>query len=75
MTIFETPAWPANMTAFVLDLAGRVPPLDPRVRETFTRDEDATRLARALAAEDFISSITLSNADGLRAVMWRGRRS
>src|SRR5579859_771110 len=63
MTIFEPPAWPANMTAFALDLAGRVPPLDPRVRETFTRDEDATRLARGLAAEDFISSITLSKAD------------
>ena len=51
------------MTAFVLDLAGKVPPLHPRVRETFTRDEDATRLARALAAENFVSSITVSNAD------------
>lgn len=51
------------MTALVLDLTGRVPPLHPRVRETFTRDEGATRLARALAAEDFISSITVSNAD------------
>lgn len=51
------------MTAFVLDLAGKVPPLHPRVRESFTRDEDATRIARALAAENFISSITVSNAD------------
>jgi hypothetical protein len=62
-TSFQTPASPASMTAFVLDLVGKVPPLDPQVRETFTRDEDATRVARALATESFISSITVSNAD------------
>jgi hypothetical protein len=51
------------MTAFALDLAGRVPPLDAMVRETFTRDEGAAGLARTLASENFISSITVSNAD------------
>lgn len=66
MTSFETPAVPASLTAFVLDIAGRVPPLDPRVRETFTRDEGVTRAARALAEESFISSITVSDADDPR---------
>ena len=63
MTSFQTPAWPAGTTAFVLDLAGKVPPLHPTVREAFTRDEKAVELAGALAAEDFIGSITVSNAD------------
>jgi hypothetical protein len=66
MRSFETPAWPAGMTAFVLDLAGKAPLLDPRVRETFTRDEGATELARVLASENFISFITVSNADDPR---------
>jgi hypothetical protein len=63
MTGFGTPAWPAMMTAFVLELAGTVPPLDRRVRQTLIQDEQTTRLAEALAAESFISSIALSNAD------------
>jgi hypothetical protein len=51
------------MTAFVLEFAGTVPPLDPRVREALARDEDTSRLAERLAAEDFISSITVSRAE------------
>ena len=71
MTIFETPAWPANMTYSVCNSSPRAGGLvfSPAASivvesgETSHGDEDATRLARALAAEDFISSITLSNAD------------
>jgi hypothetical protein len=63
MTSYATPAWPAIMTAFVLELAGRVPPLDPRVRESFPRNQYTVDAARALAEESFVSSITLSRGE------------
>jgi hypothetical protein len=58
---FPLPVWPAAMTAFALELAGTVPPLDPRVRGALEGDESIDQITEALAAEDFISSITLSN--------------
>jgi hypothetical protein len=64
MTSFATPAWPASTTAIALNLAGKVPPFHPAVLDTLTRDEEATEVARALAAEDFISTITVSDGDG-----------
>jgi hypothetical protein len=63
MTSFEMAAWPATMTAFVLELAGIVPPLDPRIRRTIVEDRPTARLAESLAAETFISSITLSDGE------------
>ena len=51
------------MSAFALELAGTVPPLDPRVRQVVIQDEYTTRLAEALAEENFVSSITLSDGE------------
>ncbi|WP_422262784.1 hypothetical protein [Mycobacterium sp.] len=51
------------MTAFVLALAGRVPPLDQRIRDQIRHDDVTIELARRLAHEPFVQSITLSNAD------------
>jgi hypothetical protein len=66
MTSFGTPASPAIMTAFVLELAERIPPLDQRVREACQRDELTVMLAQTLAQEKFVSSITLSHGEDPR---------
>lgn len=58
---FPLPVWPAAMTAFALEAAGLVPPLDPRARLALGGDEAIDQITESLAAEDFISSITLSN--------------
>jgi hypothetical protein len=50
------------MTAFALEAAGTVPPIDPRVREAAGGDEAIAQITEALAPADYISSITLSHA-------------
>jgi hypothetical protein len=57
------PAWPATMAAFVLELAGIVPPLDPRVRNELAQDEESVELAHRLAEEPSLQDIVFSDAD------------
>jgi hypothetical protein len=57
------PAWPATMTAFVLELAGIVPPLDPWARTGLDKDEDSLELAQRLADEPALQGIVFSDAD------------
>ncbi|MDO2387117.1 hypothetical protein QRB41_27835 [Mycobacterium avium subsp. hominissuis] len=63
MTGVGMPAWPATMAAFVLELAGIVPPLDPRVRNELAQNEESVELAQRLAEEPSLQDIVFSDAD------------
>lgn len=56
------PAWPATMTAFVLELAGVTPALDASVRDELAKDAESLDLARHLAKEPFLSQIEFADA-------------